>query len=298
MRTTIALALLVTLVAACNPEGRSAELPTGMDEATRAELGLDENDVIQPDVRYLTPAQASSAAVTDDALRFPREGNDWIEGVAEGDVLWSPRAATWEQTFARRVEAVEAGGDSVTFRTRDAGLEDVFASLSVSVGEGGNSDRPTDGSGDTPRGDEGPTTGPTIDQVIEIALALAPDTLVGLPLHSHEIDAGISGTFSYAYFEYGRDMEDPEAERLVVRIEDRGPGTTAARAFPTGGTPATTLHDYPVREYPGDGMVRTLVAGQFSVTLFGNLGMERLRESLMSLPLHRLRELAADPEAG
>lgn len=298
MRTTIALALLVILVAACNPEGRSATLPAGMDEATRAELGLDEEDVIQPDVRYLTPAQASGAAVTDDALRFPREGNDWVEQVTEGDVLWSPRATTWEQTFARRVEAVEAGGDSVTFRTRDAGLEDVFASLSVSVGEGGDSDRPTDGSGDTPRGEESPTTGPTIDQVIEIALALAPDTLGGLPLHSHEVDAGFSGTFSHAYFEYGRDMEDPAAEQLIVRIDDRGPGTTTARAFPSGGTPAATLHDYPVREYAEDGMVRTLIAEQFSVILFGNLGMERLRESLMSLPLHRLRELAADPDAG
>lgn len=298
MRTTIALALLVTLVTACDPDGRSATPPAGMDEATRAELGLDEDDVIQPDVRYLTAGQASSAAVTDDALRFPREGNDWIEGITEGDVLWSPRAATWERTFARRVEAVEAGGDSVTFRTTDAGLEDVFASLSVSVGEGGDSDRPTDGSGDTPRGGEASTTGPTIDQVLEIALALAPDTLGGLPLHSHEVDAGISGTLSYAYFEYGRDTEDPSAENLIVRIEDRGPGTTAARAFPSGGTPATTLHDEPVREYAGDGMVRTLVAGQFSVTLFGNIGMERLRRSLMSLPLHRLRELAADPDAG
>jgi hypothetical protein len=134
--------------------------------------------------------------------------------------------------------------------------------------------------------------------VIEITLALAPGSQVGLPLRSHGVDAGISGTFSYAYFEYGRDMEDPAAERLIVRIEDRGPGTTAARAFPAGGTPATTLHGYPVREYAGDGMVRTLVAGQFSVTLFGNLGLERLRESLMSLPLHRLRELAADPDAG
>lgn len=152
-------------------------LPKGMDAETLAALDL-EDAVFEPGVYYLTPAQAATAAVTDSTLTVPDGEIPWLAEVEEGAVLWSPQGETWETNFARRVIVIEDVADATVFRTREAGLDDIFASMSYDMDEDSERETPASAAADQRSATAEVTYRGTVPQVDErnlLRFEIAPD---------------------------------------------------------------------------------------------------------------------------
>ena len=295
-------ALLLLLFTGCTNTNR----PEGLDAPTMRALGLDEDVIFQPGVRYLTPAQSATATIAGDTLSFPVRDNPWAADVATGHILWSPQGKTWEQTFARRVEAIERRQDWITVRTREVGLSAIFKSMSVTVGR----------AEDTHAAPPGGEDERSFSETMKIANQLLPDSLAGLsatPQHYAQYeDSGISingSSFQGLSKSWSRTPSDPDAARIYLTIrnmeEQGGLGfrETAADVLKEGGWYRARHSGAPVyerywtkRRYQRyrheQGWMQILAHDQFLVTVSGRVDPVFKRIALDDLDLSPLHLLA------
>lgn len=290
----ILLGLLSALPVACS----QTTLPEGMNAETLRALGLGDDVVFQPGVHYLTPAQSATATIAGDTLAFPEPDNPWLSSVAEGDVLWSPRGSTWEQTFARRVEGVTEREGHVVFRTREAGLHAVFVLMSTAT-----ENRRDDRARARPNTDNSDSE-PSLARVMEVLDAFYPDTLAGLPItpqgRGEYEDGGLSWNqgFESASKSWTRNPSSWEAAKVYVQVEDIGDVYDRSYAEHLLGSRSwfgTTHRGQPIyrRERLRSNAIEVVVHDQLLVTVNGNVDYALLNAALDDLDLTRLERLVS-----
>lgn len=84
----------------------------------------DEMDAeLVPWSHFLKANEASTAAINENEMIFPRKGNDWLQCVNKNDILWSPMEMPM---FLKRVKEITINNDEVILITENAGFPDVM----------------------------------------------------------------------------------------------------------------------------------------------------------------------------
>ena len=90
-------------------------------EEVTGEADISDNTNILPD------DQVAQAEIIENAVIFPKEGNEELLAIEEGDVIVSG----YENGFLRKVTSISETGESITFQTIEASLVDAFDSMDV-----------------------------------------------------------------------------------------------------------------------------------------------------------------------